>query len=396
MQTNVVNLPALPAVTQHAVSAITRSSWDVIVVGAGPAGGAAAAFLASHGLGVLLVDRAKFPREKVCGDALVPEAMAALQRIGLAEEIRSRSISLPGYTLVGPSGSAVNLDSEVVLLERLALDSLISGKASANGAVFAQGQFQSANVRSDGDIECVLDGKTFQCRVLIAAPGADLTSLRTLGITPQSNKPEGVAIRKYYRSTDGPDRPYFFLRDEFLPGYAWIFPMGENYYNVGCGRFVATSKKFGSSLSSAFETFLQEDPVAKALVSKSSESTPLRGASLRCGMPTLDYARKDRVLLVGEAIGTTIPGWGEGVSKAMETGLLAAEVTLVAFQAKEFSKLEDYPKRLSLISSTAVGPLICWLDWLKECRGNFFSLRECGFNPADSIPDTQCLLPACR
>jgi geranylgeranyl reductase family protein len=337
----------LPTITQPPLSEITRLNWDVIVVGAGPAGGAAAAALAAQGISVLMVDRDKFPREKVCGDALVPEAMEALQRIGLAEKIRAHSISLPGYTLVSPSGSSVDLESEVVLLERLALDSLISAKAIANGAIFAQGQLRGAQTSSDGAVACVLDDRRFQCRVLIAAPGADLTSLRTLGITPKFNKPEGVAIRKYYRSSGGPARPYFFLCEEFLPGYAWIFPMGENYYNVGCGRFLTTSKKFETSLSNAFEKFLQEDPVAKQLVSGATESTPLRGASLRCGMPTIDYAQKDRILLVGEAIGTTIPGWGEGVSKAMETGLLAAEVVLSAFQSRDFTKLQDYPKRLA-------------------------------------------------
>src|SRR5688572_6451329 len=99
----------LPTVIQQSLNDVTCSAWDVIVVGAGPAGGAAAAFLASHGIKVLLIDRARFPREKVCGDALVPEAMEALQRINLAEKVRSHSISMPGYTLVSPSGSAVNL-----------------------------------------------------------------------------------------------------------------------------------------------------------------------------------------------------------------------------------------------------------------------------------------------
>ncbi len=338
--------PKLPPVCQYAIGDVVPLDWDVIVVGAGPAGSAAAALLASKGVRVLIVDRAQFPREKVCGDALVPEAMTALGKLGLAEDIKSRSTSLPGYTLVSPSGVSVDLESEVVLLQRRALDTLISGKAVGDGAVFGQALFQGAVSRADGDVDCNLEGKMIRCRVLVAAPGADLTAFRSLGLTPRLNKPEGVAIRRYYRSSGGPDRPYFFLREEFLPGYAWIFPMGDDYFNVGCGRFLNASKKFSSSLSSAFETFLQEDPVACALAAKAEEATPLRGASLRCGMPTTGYARSGRVLLVGEAIGTTIPGWGEGVSKAMETGLLAAEIIHSALAANDLNRLADYPKRL--------------------------------------------------
>jgi flavin-dependent dehydrogenase len=271
----------LPMVAQRPLGDVTDLAWDVIVVGAGPAGGATAAKLAAHGLKVLIVDRDKFPREKICGDGLVPEAMEALQRIGLEKEIRSHSIMLPGYTLVGPSGSSVNVNTEITMLERRELDALIAAKAVGNGAVFAQAQFHSMQTRANGNLECTLDSKTFQCRVLIVATGADLSSIRTLGLSPRINKPEGVAIRRYYRSSTGPETPVFFLRKDFLPGYAWIFPLGNNYYNVGGIRFATSARKFDASLASAFGTFLKEDRVASELVSCATETTPLRGASLR-------------------------------------------------------------------------------------------------------------------
>jgi flavin-dependent dehydrogenase len=196
-------------------------------------------------------------------------------------------------------------------------------------------------------MECVLDQQIFTCRILIAAPGADLTALRPIGLSPKVNKPDGVAIRQYYRSTHGPKRPCFFLNEEFLPGYAWIFPMGNNYYNVGCGRFLSGNAQFKNSLAEAFDKFLERDPIAKELLAHADEATPIRGASLRCRMADAESARRDRVLLVGEAIGTTIPGWGEGISKAMETGLLAAEVVAEAIRAKDFDLLKEYPRRLA-------------------------------------------------
>jgi flavin-dependent dehydrogenase len=241
----------------------------------------------------------------------------------------------------------VSLDSPVTVLPRRTLDTLIAAKAVSYGATFAHGNFQGATSCNGGDVQCTLENQAFQCRILILAPGADLTSLRTIGITTPFQKPEGVAIRRYYRSSKGPDRACFFLKEPFLPGYAWIFPMGDNYYNVGCGRFLTTAKEFDTSLVSAFDTFLQEDPMAKELVANADETTPVRGSSLRCGMQGFGQAQHGRVLLVGEAIGTTIPGWGEGISKAMETGLLAAEVATAALQSNDFTKLRDYPRKLA-------------------------------------------------
>src|SRR5258708_2342873 len=130
-----------PTVAQSLIGDVSRSMWDAIVVGAGPAGGAAAALLASQGAAVLLVDRAKFPREKVCGDGLVPEAMDALRKIGLVEQVRACARTLPGYVLVGPSGSSAERDVEISMLPRRTLDALIAAKAVANGAVFAQARF---------------------------------------------------------------------------------------------------------------------------------------------------------------------------------------------------------------------------------------------------------------
>jgi geranylgeranyl reductase family protein len=330
--------------TQRPVAELSPSAWDVVVIGAGPAGGAAAAALAAGGVQVLLVDRLKFPREKVCGDGLVPESITALKRIGIDEDIRALGFNCPGYTLVSPSGAFVDLKSEVTVLPRRVLDNAIAAKSVENGAAFAQGDFKGVHIQSDGELECIVDDRRFRSRVLIVAPGADLGALATLGIKP--TKPEGVAIRQYFRASRGPNRPYFFLREDFLPGYAWIFPAGDDYYNVGCGRFLTTARKFNSSLVAAYDAFLKEDPVARDLVGSASEKTPIRGASLRCGMRSLEHAQKGRVLLAGEAIGTTISGWGEGVSKAMETGLLAAEVALSALRANDFALLENYRKRL--------------------------------------------------
>jgi menaquinone-9 beta-reductase len=335
----------LPPVAQQPIADLGRATCDVIVAGAGPAGGASAALLASQGLEVLLVDRARFPREKVCGDALVLEALEALQRIGLEAEVRSQAVRFPSYTLVSPQGAAVSFNNEISLLPRRKLDALIAGKAVADGATFAQGQLRSAQAASGGDMVCMIDDQELHCRVLVLAPGADLSLLQALGMSA-SPKPEEVAMRQYYRSRRGPDRPSFFLKEAFLPGYAWIFPMGQNCYNVGCIRFLSRADRPRPPLRSAFDDFLQSEPLAKELVSQAEEATPLRGGSLRCGMHAPAEARRGRILVAGEAIGSTIPGWGEGVSTALQTGLLAAEVTQEAFRESDFSRLAEYPRRL--------------------------------------------------
>ena len=335
-------LESPPSIDQQPIEAVSRSTWDVIVVGAGPAGGIAAHVLAGRGMRVLLVDRAQFPREKACGDALAPEAVQVLQKVNLAQSIQPWAFATPGYTMVSPAGSSADIACPMTLIRRRILDALVAGSAVANGAVFARAHLDKAALRNDG-VECAFGRSLHQCQALIVATGASHEILRSLGLA-ENAQPDGIALRRYYRSSVGPERPCFFFRKEFLPGYAWIFPLGGQEYNVGCGRFSCPSKAGKAPLHRLFESFLQEEPMAQRLVCNSTSVSPVRGAILRCGVRGRPPPCCGRVLLVGEIIGTTVPGWGEGISLAMRTGLLAAEAVLAAEQEHDLGQLAEYAR----------------------------------------------------
>ena len=127
-------------------------AWDVAVVGAGPAGSTLAAHLASRGRHVLLLDRDRFPREKVCGDGLIPDALAALGRLGLAEEVAAAGYRSSRVTIWSPSRLAVDLPGTFVTLKRLVLDALIARAAVRRGAAFAHGRVVALEYSEPGEV----------------------------------------------------------------------------------------------------------------------------------------------------------------------------------------------------------------------------------------------------
>lgn len=241
---------------------ITEST-DVLVVGAGPAGSAAAAWAARAGLDVLLADAERFPRDKACGDGLTPRAIAELDRLGLDDWIRkqgtNRGLRAAGFgqelLLPWPGGS---LPANGGAVARMELDARIREVALESGAVPREGA-RAVDVVRDGDrIAGVVftagkdgdDGTTttVRCRRLIVADGARSTLGRVLGREWHRDTAYGVAARGYIRSGRSDDEwisSHLELRgteDEVLAGYGWVFPLNNGEVNIGVGT-LATDKR---------------------------------------------------------------------------------------------------------------------------------------------------------
>ncbi len=315
---------------------------DVLVIGAGPAGSACAQWLAQQGLDVVLVDQQAFPRDKVCGDGLIPDAHRALQRLGVHAEVMAQAQAVRHVACIGPRGGRVDVPGRVAVLQRRVLDDILKRSAERAGArFFAPWRFESTLMSGERVAGARLRGADggahdLQARWTVLATGAVPKALMAAGMC-QRHTPSGVALRGYVR------RPALQGRIEALEvvwhkrlrkGYGWIFPLPGGVFNIGVG--LAHSHAAGSdgrasmadvNLREMFKTFAEVYAPARDLLAGGEWVGELKGAPLRCSLEGAELARPG-LLVTGEAAGSTYAFTGEGIGKAMETGLLAAEALL--------------------------------------------------------------------
>lgn len=337
------------------------SLYDVIIVGAGPGGSAAAHYLAQHGLKVAIVDKAEFPRDKTCGDGLTPRALWVLNDIGILDQVTAFAYRINGLELHGSNGNVVTASipsheiypDYLLIAPRFRLDDVIRSRAQESGAEF----FDQLRVRDvhqfDDHAEVVAEHRgekrCLRGRVVVLAVGANLGLLLKLGILAQP-PPVTLAARGYYHHLEGlSDRAEAHFAEVPLPGYGWVFPISETTANIGVGfweSWVPWYKK-PASAKTAMDHFLAHNPRMKAIMAEAKLEGAIRGFPLR-----VDFAQAPtthgRILLVGESAGLVSPLTGEGIDFALESGRIAAQFLLERFESGdlETASLEAYDRLL--------------------------------------------------
>ncbi|OBB26053.1 FAD-linked oxidoreductase [Mycolicibacterium peregrinum] len=309
---------------------------DVVVVGAGPAGSAAAAWAARAGRDVLVVDAAQFPRDKSCGDGLTPRAVAELEQLGMGPwldtRIRHHGLRMSGFgadvEVAWPGPSFPSTGSAV---PRTELDDRIRSVAADDGAKMRLGtKVVDVNYDSRGRVESVQldDGATIGCNHLIVADGARSTLGRVLGRTWHKETVYGTAIRGYI-ATPRADEPWITSHLELrspegqvLPGYGWIFPLGNGEVNIGVGA-LATAKRPAHAALRPLLSYYTE--LRREEWGFSGEPRAALSALLPMGGAVSGVAGPNW-MLVGDAAACINPLNGEGIDYGLETGRLAAEL----------------------------------------------------------------------
>jgi geranylgeranyl reductase family protein len=318
-------------------TAVPPDQTDVLVVGAGPAGSAAAAWSARLGHEVVLADAATFPRDKSCGDGLTPRALAELERLDLADWVRghvvNRGLRAHGFgqtlELPWPGGSLPDHGSAV---PRTELDDHLRSAALGSGATGMQGA-RAVDVVRDGDrvAGVVFDRggtrHTVRCRRLVVADGVRSQLGRVLGRTWHRETVYGVAGRAYVDSTHSQD-PWISshlelrgMENELLSGYGWIFPLGDGQVNIGVGTLATSKRPAGIQLRPLMQLYADARAPAFGLSgplrSPTSALLPMGGAV--SGVAGPNWA------LIGDAAGCVNPLNGEGIDYGLETGRLVAQ-----------------------------------------------------------------------
>jgi menaquinone-9 beta-reductase len=316
---------------------------DVVVVGAGPAGSATATHLARRGLHVALLEKTTFPREKVCGDGLTPRATRQLIRLGIDTSTKAGWLHNKGLRIYGGDRpfqlewpALADFPPYGLVRPRADFDDLLARNAVASGAKL----YECANVvapivdsRSERITGVVTkDGRRFTAPMVVAADGNSTRLSTAMGLTRREDRPMGVAVRTYYRSPRHEDdylESWLELWDgqpgasALLPGYGWIFGMGDGTCNVGLG-ILNTSKAFGKTdYKDLLKRWLDNTPEDWGF-REENRTTPVRGAALPMGFNRQPHYTRG-LLLVGDAGGMVNPFNGEGIAYALESGEIAAD-----------------------------------------------------------------------
>ncbi len=366
---------------------------DVIVIGAGPAGAAAAYYMAKAGLRVIVLDEQNFPSDRTLCHLISPGALRELQKIGVANQprfeasnvIECATVYLSGKELVSGSFPLISEDlpQYARFIPRTVLESLMIEAARGAGAAVVGG-FHVINFAVEKDWVTVLaenmkETRTFRAHLLVGAEGSGSSIARSLKGAPWSKVERAAVARAHFTGVTGvPNEASLFFGNDSFPGYSWLFPTGKGEAEVGVGFLLGAKPEIGNA-EEILKKLIEEDEGIKSHLKDARLTSDIEVCELNTHDPQTPLAG-ERVMLIGVAAGLVNPFNGEGVQLALISAKLASETAVACMQNGDFSgqtlaayaqKVQDefgYGFKLSQLTLQLIRNRNlnrAWLKWLE-------------------------------
>lgn len=333
-------------------------SYDIIILGAGPAGSTCALALKKSGLRVALVDKSTFPRDKICGDSVASTAKRILRNLDPELEKQLLSFesksSINKAVLFSPDFTPLPIQFRTVshCIRRWDFDQWLLAKAGENNPTLDRyfGHPVTEVERTGVSAGVTLsNGQQLSASLIIACDGAHSIVGKTFAGHDMDREHFSGAVRQYYSNISGlraDTSEVYFLKD-YLPGYFWIFPLDGNGANVGFGMLSSTIAERRIDLRKSLERIIRETPEFRERFASATPLGPIRGSGLPLGS-RLQPVSGDRFMVCGDAASLVDPFSGEGIAPAMESGVFAAEQAMECFRTQRFDAeaMSAYERRI--------------------------------------------------
>lgn len=320
--------------------------YDIAVLGAGPAGASAALALKNSGLKVALIDKAKFPRHKTCGDAIPGPTLKALRQIipDFDTELQQLELkqSIKHCHIVAPNNKVISIDwqAEAYNSPRKSFDNFLFTQVKKHTDTEVIEGFEAHEINRENGIWSLKERKSkevLQAKLLIGCDGANSALVRQIDQQPIDRERHCTAVAAYYKdiSSDYLTNKFYLFKN-YLPGYFWVFPLGNNTFNVGFGIVSSHAAKHNIKLREVMDSIITTETNVKPLFADAEKISDVKGFGLPIGGKEISISGEG-FMLCGDAASLIDPLQGHGIDKAAYSGIFAAQQALKCFEKNNFT-----------------------------------------------------------
>lgn len=337
----------------------------ILIIGAGPAGLSCSLFLSKLKIEHVLIEKEKFPRDKICGDALSGKVIELLKKLNpeLVKRFNDspKQIGSWGVSFFAPNGKMLRIPFKQEkssynippgnISKRIDFDEFLYQEAKKSPYASIRENSPATEIKKTNNGYIVkTPQQSYDCNILVAADGANSKFTREFGQIEKQANHYCAGVRSYYTGVSNMDNENFielhFLK-ELLPGYFWIFPLPDGQANVGLGIRSDVIKKKKLDLKTLLPQIIKNNPELSKRFQNAEQNSPVKGF----GLPLGSIKRKiagNNYLLLGDAASLIDPFTGEGIGNAMFCGMYAAETINSAIKANNYNEslLSEYQEKV--------------------------------------------------